>query len=695
MTEKQQYDPSELDDDFSDFLKSDNPKKKPYLAIIIGGVILALIVGGGFLFRNHQKNNAVKQFQETGETFVSYIEKKDFSKMGKLLSSDSLSDNSYTEESVVEKYTTIFDGLNLSNIKSSDIKTEQISDNLYRLTYKLSMTTPLGDLENLEYSTTILKSGDTYKINWEPELIFPDMDATDKVILSSVEPTRGRILDANGTELALEKEFDQLSIIPGELGDDDATRNANIQLISQTYGVSVDTIESLLAQEWVQDDQYVPILTLTDQAYTSIQGTTLGTVTQRYYPLKEAAAHLIGYTGSATASDIEKDDTLSSNSIIGRAGIEATCDKELRGLEGGSIDIVTKNGQNKSTLISTEKTDGSDITLTIDSATQQKAFDSLGGLKGATVVSNPSDGSITALVSSPSFDPNKMALGISQEDYDVYNNDENKPFLDRFASRYAPGSTFKTVTAAIAIDAGTLDPNAVRTINGTKWQKSDAWGDYYVTRLSDVSSVNLETALVYSDNIYFAQTTLDLGEEKFRNGLSKFIFGEKLDIPINMKAAQISNNDAFDSEILLADTGYGQGELLISPIEQMAFYSVFMNQGTLVYPKLIQSAETKTKADVISQNAADIIKQDLIQVVANSNGTANSLYNASYPLAAKTGTAEIKETQDSSGVNNSFIFTFDPTANKFAVMSMIEDYQNKEQAAVAMAKPLVEYLEQK
>ena len=127
-----------------------------------------------------------------------------------------------------------------------------------------------------------------------------------------------------------------------------------------------------------------------------------------------------------------------------------------------------------------------------------------------------------------------------------------------------PVQPFKTITAAIGLDNGTINPETVLSINGLKWQKDSSWGDYFVTRVSDVASVNLRNALVYSDNIYMAQQTLAMGEDKFRAGLEKFIFGEELDLPIAMNPAQISNDKSFNSEILLADTGYGQGELLIN-----------------------------------------------------------------------------------------------------------------------------------
>lgn len=112
-----------------------------------------------------------------------------------------------------------------------------------------------------------------------------------------------------------------------------------------------------------------------------------------------------------------------------------------------------------------------------------------------------------------------------------------------------------------------------------------------------------------------------------------------------METPQISNEKSFDSEILLADTGYGQGQLLITPIQQAAMYSVFANQGTLVYPRLLLNAESKTK-ESLSKDAVATIVTDLQAVVNDPNGTAHSLASLGFPLAAKTGTAEIKEKQD-------------------------------------------------
>lgn len=527
------------------------------------------------------------------------------------------------------------------------------------------------------------------KIDWAPNLIFPDMAGQDKVSISVDEAVRGEIVDRNKSPLAANGTLYQLGVIPGQLGDGE-DKESRIKAIAKQFDLTEKAIQQALDQSWVQDDYFVP-LKIVEPTADLPTGASIQETAGRTYPLGEAAAQLIGYVGDITAEDVEKDDTLASNGKIGRSGLEAAFDKELRGKNGGKIAITDEKGTERKALIETKKTDGKTIQLTIDAKAQKIAFDSLKDQAGSTVVTEPTTGDLLVLASSPSFDPNKMTNGISQEDYGAYHNNKDLPFISRFATGYAPGSTFKTITAAIGLDNGTINPETVLSINGLKWQKDSSWGDYFVTRVSDVASVNLRNALVYSDNIYMAQQTLAMGEDKFRAGLEKFIFGEELDLPIAMNPAQISNDKSFNSEILLADTGYGQGELLINPIQQAAMYSVFANQGSLVYPRLVMGAETKTKKELISPETISLINEDLKAVVTDENGTAHSLAALGLPLAAKTGTAEIKEKQDEKGQENSFLFAFDAQNQKYLMVSMLEDRQENS-SATALAPDLLSYL---
>ncbi|MEQ7026370.1 penicillin-binding transpeptidase domain-containing protein [Enterococcus gallinarum] len=665
------------------------PKKRKTLLIVLP-LLLLLVVGGFFGYRYYDKQQRQNQAEKVVHSFIENLSKNKFDKLPSLILSDSAERNGYTNDQVAEKYQTIFSGIDAANIKGSKITlSDDVKNADYQFTYQLSLTTSLGEIKDLNYSGTIKFEKEQPKIDWAPNLIFPDMAGQDKVSISVDEAVRGEIVDRNKSPLAANGTLYQLGVIPGQLGDGE-DKESRIKAIAKQFDLTEKAIQQALDQSWVQDDYFVP-LKIVEPTADLPTGASIQETAGRTYPLGEAAAQLIGYVGDITAEDVEKDDTLASNGKIGRSGLEAAFDKELRGKNGGKIAITDEKGTERKALIETKKTDGKTIQLTIDAKAQKIAFDSLKDQAGSTVVTEPTTGDLLVLASSPSFDPNKMTNGISQEDYDAYHNNKDLPFISRFATGYAPGSTFKTITAAIGLNNGTINPETVLSINGLKWQKDNSWGDYFVTRVSDVASVNLRNALVYSDNIYMAQQTLAMGEDKFRAGLEKFIFGEELDLPIAMNPAQISNDKSFNSEILLADTGYGQGELLINPIQQAAMYSVFANQGSLVYPRLVMGAETKTKKELISPETISLINEDLKAVVTDENGTAHSLAALGLPLAAKTGTAEIKEKQDEKGQENSFLFAFDAQNQKYLMVSMLEDRQENS-SATALAPELLSYL---
>lgn len=651
-------------------VENNRRRSKPYLLSLL---IILLCIGGIYLFLTLLNRNDYASFEAAADTYIQILEKKEYKSLGNVLDEQSYLSLDYTLEEVKDKYERIFNGLDITNIHASQISLKEVESNLYELSYQLSFTTPLGALENLKYKTEIIKSGDKYVVKWEPSLIFPGMEGKDKVTYQYLKAERGEILDHLGNGLAINEDFKSMGIVPKELGEGNQ-KEQNLQKISRQFDISIEEITKKLNQSWVKDDLFVPLKTVQSNKAKELPGVSYQNIKLRYYPLKEAAANLIGYIGKVTKEDIEKNPNLADGDMIGKAGLEMAFDKKLRGKDGGEIWIVDENGENKQEIQQEEKVDGEDIQLTIDSYIQSEAFEQLKGNTGSTVVMNPKQGGLFAVVSSPSYDPNKMVQGISQHEYDQYANDDKKPFISRFAVGYAPGSTFKTITASIGLDAKVTFPEKLRNINGLSWQKDGSWGGYSVTRVSNVPNVDMRKALIYSDNIYFAQEGLEMGEEVFRNGLSKFIFGEEMDLPIAMNPAQISKDSTFNSEILLADTAYGQGELLINPIQQAAMYTVFQNEGKLVYPTLVaDESGPKTKA-AISSSTADEMERSLIEVVSNPNGTAHLLYNQQYQLAAKTGTAEMKRKQGEKGNENSFLLAFDTDNDDFLLLSLVENY---------------------
>lgn len=670
--------------------RSEQKKTKSSVPYILGAVALIAIAGGGFFYYQHdQENKTVDEAKTTIKQFVKALDKGDYQKATTFLTT-ATKKSKWTTQDILEKYQNIYDAVDIKGYTVSDLTVEKKKKDTYTFSYTAKMSTALGELKNLTFEGTLTREKTGPKINWQPNLVFPTMENGDKVSLNTQEATRGEILDRNGEGLATNGQLKQLGVVPSKLGEG-AEKEANIKTLAERTQLTEDAINQAISQSWVQPDYFVPLKIIDGETPELPAGATIQEVTGRYYPLSEAAAQLIGYVGDITAEDIEKNPKLSSVGKIGRSGLEMAYDKELRGTNGGKLVITDENGNEKNVLQEQEVKNGKSIKLTIDAKAQKTAYDELGGEAGSTVATTPKTGDLLVLASSPSYDPNKMTNGISEKDYQVYADDKNQPFISRFATGYAPGSTFKMITAAIGLDNGTLNPEESLSIDGLKWQKDSSWGSYEVTRVSDVAQVNLRNALVYSDNIYMAQQTLKMGEKAFRAGLDKFIFGEDLYLPISMNPAQISNEDSFKSEILLADTGYGQGELLITPIQQATMYSVFANNGNLIYPKLVLDAKTKTKDSVVSNSAVQTILPDLEAVVTDPNGTAHSLASLGIPLAAKTGTAEIKEKQDEKGQENSFLFATNPTNQGYLMISMLEDKKEGD-SATQRAPELVNYL---
>ena len=637
---------------------------------IIGGVAAAIvIIAGGFgLYHWYQGKTEADAVQATAQTYTQAFAKRQYDKAVKQVDTSHLTGPGwhYTAKTLAARNQAVFDRVGASDIKITNVKTKKYDSKTYELTFTANMNTKIGKLSAQHYEAPIVKVGDNWRIQWSPRLLFPSMDGKDTVQIDLIAATRGQIYDRNNQLLATNGDVTQAGLVPGKLGTG-ADRTANLEKIAAAWDVKVTSLETLLKQSWVTDDTFVPVKIVTDSPVMT--GAAYQTIGSRTYPLGEAAAQLIGYVGTATDDDIRKDPTLTANSKIGKTGLEQIYDKQLRGTDGGQISI--QNGDNIHPLLTKKAVNGKSLKLTIDANQQKTAYTQLAGKAGSVVTMNPTNGELLTLASSPSYDPNAFVNGISQTDYDKYANNTSLPFLSRFAQRYAPGSTFKMLTAAIALQNKTITPDTTKSISGLKWQKDSSWGDYKVTRTVDAASENMTQALVNSDNIWFAQVALKMGASAYLKGLAP-LFKTQADLPLTMKKAQISNSGKLASETLLADTAYGQGQLLLSPIEQAAMYSTIANGGTMQQPTLIQGTKGKRTSSVLQANAANTVKTALTHVVSDQAGTAHNLAIDGHTIAAKTGTAELKQKQDTDGKENGFLVAMDADKNTYLTVALIE-----------------------
>ena len=655
--------------------------------IIIYGLLSFLIASGLGLYVYMQS-----RFQEQPDTtiqkYINTLQTQNYDELYNLMTPESLQQSGMTKEQFVQKYKLIFDGMKVSTIEVNADAPVPVPDDKhqYTLNYSAQMNTFLGNIDP-KYQLKLVQQdsdhGKTWRIQWQPSLILPEMEKGDKVKVQILHPERGEILDKDGYPLATKGTIFEWGIVPGKLGTDDTTKAASMTAISEYYKVPEATIEKALGQSWVKDDYFVPIGTTTKPDIpTELHGVSMQTKEVRTYPLGTAAAHLIGYVRQTTAEDLEKDTEgyYSAQDWIGKAGLEQSMEKQLRGTKGGRIEIVNEAGKSKSVIAEEKEVNGENITLTISSSAQRELYTTMASDQdaGSAVLMNPTNGKLLALVSTPAYDPNQMVTGLSQAEWDAYSNDPNLPFTNRFTNRYAPGSVFKAITAAAGLTEKVTTPDKVHTIQGLQWRKDNSWGGYYVTRVKDVLHVNMNDALMYSDNIYFAQEAVEMGKAKFIEGIQKFGFDTQFGLDaLYLKPSQYANKDhlALDSEVLLADTAYGQGEMLMSPIHLAASFTPFITEGTLISPILFENqalnSATPANKRIITPEVAYTVKNALLQVVSNSGGTAHALADLPYQVAAKTGTAELKLAKGEQGQENGFVITFD-TKSSFVLAAVIE-----------------------
>ena len=538
--------------------------------------------------------------EETLKEYMSYISNQKYEQMYEMI--DVGASGNICQEDFVKRNSAIYEGIGVDNIK---IHITSYDKEQKEICYETSMDTVAGNV-TFENNVSFIQEKGTYKLVWSDSLIFPELDSTDKVKVSVTNAERGQILDRNGRVLAGKGVASSVGVVPGKLEN----RDDAISQLADLLEMKVEDIERKLSAKWVKEDSFVPLKTIPKvdelkllslepdketldekerhEKLLEIPGVKISDIGIREYPLGEAAAHLVGYVQNVTAEDLEEHDGegYTSNSVIGKSGMEGLFEKELKGQNGCSITIVDSNGNKKKIIVSTIVENGKDIKLTIDSNLQKELYEQFKDDKSCSVAINQYTGEVLALVSTPSYDNNDFIRGMSSEKWNALNEDENKPMYNRFRQVWCPGSTFKPIIAAIGLTTGAIDPDEDYGNEGLSWQKDSSWGSYYVTTLHAYEPVILKNALIYSDNIYFAKAALKIGENDMESSLTKLGFNDVLPFDIKMAKSQFSNTEKIEKEVQLADSGYGQGQILVNPLHMACMYSAFCNEGNMIKPYL-------------------------------------------------------------------------------------------------------------
>lgn len=657
--------------------------RKIIRTLILALMLLSLLAGCGTSTRDIDLSKVVSATADPNEprqdpkpfldNYVQLLNAYNFGACYALLAPDT--QEAITLVDFTQRYQNIFDGIDFQGLTISygDLTVE--AGKRYLQSATLTYSSALLDefTQDVVFTLDYSDNDSTFYLNWTPAMIFTDLTSSTEVKLRTLRPARGEILDSEHNAYAINSYAESVYVQPSKIEDTSYTVTALASILGMT---TVDVEKVLSSSAAVKYDSavikaYPPggISEATESALTTLPGVGVDRTSMtpiRYYPNGSFFAHSMGYTSAITAEELSKLDSsrYDISSYVGRTGLEAAYEDILCGTKGYSLDIYASDGQRLSTVARKEKVDGLDLEVTLDYDLQCRAEEMLEQLKeegnaGAAVVLEPTTGEVLAISSFPDFDPNLFVLNSDPETLASYvAADSNSPLYNRAVQgSYIPGSTVKPLIAAMALDDGVVDENYEFTgeIIKKQWTPKGYWPYPPITRVSNYSGpVNMSNAITKSDNIYFADVALKAGWEKLEPFLKMIGFDERIPFDLRVSKPGYLNSGNYENMQLLAATGYGQGELIISPLQMACIFSSLANNGDVMTPRLVRAtrrmegtdyavvdeySESVWKENIISDHALSTIVPMLRRVV--EEGSGRKIHINGLTICGKTGTAEI------------------------------------------------------
>ena len=444
----------------------------------------------------------------------------------------------------------------------------------------------------------------------------------------------------------------------------------------------------------------------------------------RNYPFKDNFTHVIGYVSQANEMDIEKNEIIKKNFVpglkVGKVGLEKSLEEKLIGSNDIERYEVNAYGRRISQLEFQKGEKGKTLRLTIDTKVQQLANELLKDKAGSICVMDIYTGSIIAMHSSPSFDPNLFIFGISQDDWQIIRNDPMKPLVNKtLQGNYSPGSTIKPIVALSALENGIINTNFTVNCRGHK-NPLELYGQtYHCWKKEGHGFMNLRNAMKQSCDTYFYEVARRLGVDKLSEtakkfGLGKEVFGDLFSIE---KKGLIPNTqwkkNALGQSWLLGETiitGIGQGYIQTTPIQLCLMTAQIANGGHKIYPQIVVDENNKEsptdKFTTLYENSKNIkIVQDAMYASTNEvRGTSyrSRIDDPKYQFAGKTGTAQVKKITERDREldlktfeipyqerDHALYIAFGPYKNpRYALSILVEHGGNGSTTAAPMAKKL-------
>jgi penicillin-binding protein 2 len=504
---------------------------------------------------------------------------------------------------------------------------------------------------------------------------------------------RGKILDRHGRILAGTQLVRSVYVYPREQSPE--SWKVTAQKLGPILNLDPQDILHKIEKVGYKSSMPVRILqNLKEEAFTALaeagqfSGIEIRPESNRSYPHKSLAAHVLGYIGEASEADLKKNPDFPIGMVVGQMGLERLEDDRLRGKWGSRLIEVDAQGQELKMLGTRPPESGEVLKTSLDLNLQQAAERGLAGRRGAVVVLDVKTGEIMAMASAPSFDPSMFTRRITQKEVDEVFNSPNKPFLNRALQGYPPASTFKIVSTAAGLESGKYTPDSLIMTSGAIYVGGTAFHEHGG---GGYGAIGFRDALAFSSNTFFYQVGMKIGPSVISQWGHKLGIGEtklNLDgetqgfIPTPDTKSQFSQEPWYVGDTVTM--AIGQGMVTVTPMEMAVMISAIANGGKKVKPHLLveQSQWPQMQPEDIGLKPTTLatIRAGLTAVVRE--GTARRLNDGSIPLTAgKTGTAEVP-----GGEDNSLYVGYGPVKDpKIAIAVVVERGGFGAEAAVPIA----------
>ncbi len=527
-------------------------------------------------------------------------------------------------------------------------------------------------------------------------------------------PARGTIYDRHGRVIAENVPGYSIAVLPLTI---DSLRVV-LEELASILGHSEEMVQRRVTNYRKHPNR--PITVESDASFAEVSaieerraslsgGILIEAAPKRRYPWGPMLAHVVGYVSEITDAQLRSPEfqDYSPGRIVGQTGVERVYDRVLTGTPGVRYVEVNALGRIVGEFRGRQAVPprpGHDLYLNIDLDLQQRIVELFPDtMRGAVVALEPRTGAVLAMYSGPSFDPNAFVGGIEPTEWRAVNSDPAQPLFNRAVSAsYAPGSTWKLVTAGIALQDGYADFETKMPIpcRGALLYGGRIFKDWTA---QGHGSLDLLGAIRESCDVYFYQLGIGLGLERVLSGVPEFGFARRtgIDLPSDITGSFPTSRDWYDRRYgrfgwgngVVVNLAIGQGENAQSPLKMTQFYAALANGGTLPTPRLAMDGPRAEPAGQLplSEEQLGFLRQALVEVVNEAGGTARGSRLRRWTLAGKTGTS-----QNPHGEDHAWFVGFAPAEDPVIVAAVVVEAGGHGSSAAApiVSRLINGYLEQ-